>query len=146
MANKAIRLAPGTITKAALDAGSSYLLQNFPLQSDMNSNLWYAESDAPEYQLVERTLSRKVREDGYILTALRFKVMTFGMISYFKTTFFTAANRWADVTVKVYSEKDVAVYVQGRMELPQFGSELQGNRNAIGYADVVWHISGTDIT
>lgn len=148
MANRAIRIAPGTITKAALDASSSYLLQNFAVQSDMGAMgaLWNANALAPEYQVVERALSRKVREDGYVLTAITFDIMTFGMIAFFKTTFFTAATRWADVTVKVFSEKDVATYLQGRMELPRFGSELIQNRVAIGYTDVTWNISGTDIT
>jgi hypothetical protein len=144
--NRAVRIATGTITKVAIDAGSSYLLQNFTLQSDMGANaaLWNANVVVMQRAELRTALSGKTTGQGYLTGGILFDVMTFGMVSFFKTTFFSGGVLSAAATFKLYDNTDTAQYIQGILYQPDWQSVTQ---IAIGYTDVLWQIAyGVDIT
>lgn len=144
--NRAVRIKAGHVTVANIDADSAALLQNFAVQTDMGANkaAWNCNITIPRRASVRTALSGKTSGQGYYGAALEFKVMTFGMVDYFRDTFLATSNESGLVTVKLYDQTNTAIYLQCTMVQPDFQATTQ---NAIGYQDVVWNlIRGVVIT
>lgn len=142
--NNAHRLRAGTYTVAQLT--TTYAISAFALQTDMGGiNLWYCNSTPPRPQVIRRAISGKQLGQGYYTAQLEFDLMTHGMVGYMLTNFFSTATLWSNaVTVMLYSEADVAVYMNATLIRPQMD---QFTANEVGYTNVVWPIiKGTIIT
>lgn len=134
------------VSKATLDADSNSILQNFPVQTDMNAiaALWNANITVPRRASVRTSLSGTTRGQGYWGFGVSFDVMTFGMVDYWLDTFCATTNESGLITAKVYDETNTARYYQATLIKPDFQSLTQ---IAIGYQNVQWNvIYGVEIT
>ena len=98
------RIAAGLITKAALDAGGSYVIENWPLQSDQNRLIPWMVSDRTGYVRREReepTADMSLKADGKYRLDLTLSFCTHAMLQYIDTYFslsdsvLSAAATWA---------------------------------------------------
>lgn len=103
------RLAFGTLSKAALEASSSYLLENFPIQSDQVVNTpWpLPVDDGSLYPHLARytiTAGLSQRGDGYVAWNWKLPYLTELMIDYLEDGPLYSCNwcgaLWAPVTAK----------------------------------------------
>lgn len=143
---RTVRFKTGHVTAANIDADSNALLQNFPVQTDMNANavLWNCNVTIPRRAAVRTALSGLVRAQGYWGFAVNFDIMTFGMVDYWLDTFCATTNEYGLITAKVYNETNAAKYYQATLLKPDFQSLTQV---AIGYLDVKWaFIYGVEIS
>lgn len=107
------RLAFATITKAALEADSSFLLENWPLQTDQYSkNLypWGPPSDNgttyPRYAKYVPLLDQTIRPDGFIQFNWSLPYLTEGMVDYLENG---TATIYDNPTFDGYSSRAVTV-------------------------------------
>jgi hypothetical protein len=72
--------------------------------------------------------------DGYWIFEWVISYMTFGMVSYWNTTFYPSSVEYADVTVMTYDQNNTAVFLTckgRRLNFPRDGANWPG-----GYRDV----------
>lgn len=117
--SQAQRIAPGWISKAALLAGSSYLLANFSVNSDQttdNQTLipWIGPintSELPKRTVYDKMLSGIQRGQGFIEFNWKLSLFTFGMVGTF-AALYTNTEISQAVTVLNYDEQNTAHYFQ----------------------------------
>lgn len=117
------RLSAGWITAAVLNASSSFLVQNFAVQSDQNpwSQPWGPPIDHktmyPRRQVstVNEDFSQTLR--GFYQFDWIFAYWTEGMVSFFESTYFAGAGSGL-VTVKTILRTGVYEEFQGTMLYP----------------------------
>lgn len=104
------RLAPGTLTKSALNANPAYLLEFFPLQADQGGiyfHPWGPPIDEgttyPANAEYVETLAETQEAEGPVEFDWVLAYLTEGMVAYMNTTFFASAS-WSLCTVKTLGE------------------------------------------
>lgn len=119
----------GTFTSAGM--GSTYAISGFPNQSDqiVDNQIqvpWVAPSEiaVPEYARAVIYADGSQRADGFLGWTWQFSYWTFGMFSYWLTTFWPSGVYSAAVTVMVYDATDTAIYVNAQAYRPVIGQSL----------------------
>jgi len=102
------RLAPGWITKSALEANDAYLLTNFPVQSDQISsflNPWGPPSDDssfPAYTRIGQYSNTTAWVDGPITFFWIIPYMTESMVAYWEGLLFGGIGMYPDAVTQFY--------------------------------------------
>lgn len=135
------RIRSGTHTVANLT--STYEVSALPVQSDQSPILWQVAGEGstvptPARVVTQADLSRAA--DGFYSFQWRFSFMTFGMVSYWLTTYLASGVRSADVTVMTYDATNTAVYLQCLINRPEFPSS-EAQISPTGWSNVIWRFT-----
>lgn len=152
---EAQRIAQGSITVAALNAGS-YLLSALTVSNDMKQDnqqiiAWLPPLASSLYvpQIPQqgrvRLLGGKLKQDGFYVAQWKFAYWTFGMVSTWRG-FYSDVNVSQAVTIKTYDNTDTAIYLQCYLD-PLFLPGESGEPAYGGWQNVVVNfVKGTIIT
>ncbi len=136
------RIRAGTL--AAASVTSAYEVQVIPFTSDMDLlPLWTIDAKKSHVLLPARLTINEdgtSNYDGPIVGLWSFGLMTFGMVSYWLSTFmsgivFTGGILSSPVTIMAYDELDNALFIQCTMTAPDF-TKLETGVGS--FLDVPW--------
>jgi hypothetical protein len=99
-----------TISKATIQASTSYIIRNFPTQSDqlVPNQLWTDPirelTKRPVLARYSKTVSMRQRGDGFYEFTLGFHVWTPGQLAYILANQFTSGVQYGPATVQLWSD------------------------------------------
>lgn len=134
------RIRAGLYAAAALT--STYEVRQMAIQSDQPLTAPWGinsrESKPPAPARITSNADKSKSIDGFLNCSLKMSYMTFGMWGYWLDSFLPGNAESSDVTVMVYDEEDVEVYLQGLIYRPRPGNGMVAVQG--GWAEVEWVI------